>query len=362
MLPLVVLSGSPHQQGLAHGQAARDRIRHNLAVYFDRFQSEAQLNPAEVRARAERYWPVIQAADADYAQALEGVAEGSGEALVDLVALNVRYEILYHQFTAIALADGCSAFALLSERTANGHLVMGQNWDWIPEVQGIVLQTVGEPVDTLAFTEAGIVGGKLGLNSAGLGLAINGLMSADDDWTRLGTPFHVRCHQILRSRSVAEAEAIALAEPRSCSANYLLAQAPGTIVDVETAPDAACRLLPTGGLAIHTNHFMDPAGLGVVEPREESIPRSRHRYKRVSELFGGTAQLTVDDIQGHLRDHVGYPGQSVCRHPDPARVPAERYATVVSAVMDLDDGSLWLSDGPPCTNPYQTFALRPSAA
>ena len=35
---------------------------------------------------------------------------------------------------------------------------------------------------TLAFTEAGIFGGKIGLNSAGLGLAINGITTVDDDW------------------------------------------------------------------------------------------------------------------------------------------------------------------------------------
>lgn len=357
MLPHIRLSGPPRQQGLAHGRLARARIAHNLALYFERFEREGRLSRGEVLERAARYWPVIQAADADYAAALAGVAEGAGEELLAVVALNVRYEILYHQFTAIALVDGCSAFGLLPERSAEGHLVLGQNWDWIPDVQGVVLETEGEPVDVLGFTEAGIVGVKIGLNSAGLGLAINGLMSTADDWERLGPPFHLRCHQMLRQTSVAAAEAIALAQPRACSANYLIGQAPRTVVDVETAPLASCRLLPDDGLAIHTNHFVDPAGLGVVEPREETVPRSRQRYARFGELLGGKARLSVPDLQACLADHVGYPALSVCRHPDPDRPPEERYVTVTSVVMDLDQGRLWLSDGPSCQNPYQVFDL-----
>jgi isopenicillin-N N-acyltransferase like protein len=357
MLPHVILRGSPRQQGRQHGAAARDRVRHNLALYFERFLREGHLERDEVLHRARHYWPVIESADPAYAAALEGLAEGSGADLMDLVALNVRYEILYHQFAALSGADGCSAFALLPERTADGHLLLGQNWDWIPGVQGVLLQTVGDPVDVLAFSEAGIVGGKVGFNSAGLGLAINGLMSTADDWARLGTPFHVRCHQILRCTSLAAAETIALAPPRSCSANYLLACRPAEVVDLETAPATYRRLDPGDGLLLHTNHFLDPADIGVVEPREGTIPRSIHRYGRCQALFGAEGRLSVADVMAHLRDHEGYPRQSVCRHPDPGIPPEERYETIVSVVMDLDAGRMWLSDGPPCASEYAEHQL-----
>jgi isopenicillin-N N-acyltransferase like protein len=357
MLPHVLLTGSPRQQGRQHGQAVRDRVHHNRALYFDRFRREAHIEPDEVLARARQYWPVIQAADPAYAGALEGLAEGSGVDLMDLVALNVRYEILYHQFSARAGVDGCSAFALLPDRTAEGHLLLGQNWDWIPGVQGVLLQTAGESVDTLAFSEAGIVGAKIGLNSAGLGLAINGLMSTADDWARLGLPFHVRCHQILRATTLATAEAVALAKPRACSANYLLARRPAEVVDLETAPATYRRLEPADGMLLHTNHFLDPAVVGVVEPREDTIPRSIHRYTRCQALFSAGDRLAVADVMAHLRDHEGYPRQSVCRHPDPTIPEAERYETVVSVVMDLDARRMWISDGPPCASAYAELAL-----
>lgn len=42
-LPVIQLSGVPYSQGVQHGRALRDRIGHNLAVYFDRFWREANV-------------------------------------------------------------------------------------------------------------------------------------------------------------------------------------------------------------------------------------------------------------------------------------------------------------------------------
>src|SRR5207248_6340613 len=163
--------------------------------------------------------------------------------------------------------DGCTSFGVLPEAAANGHLLLGENWDWIPEVLGAVLHT-REPdgLETLSFTEAGIVGGKIGLNSSGLGLAINGLLSTADDWSRLQSPFHLRCFDILRQRSFEAAKAIVTSTPRACSTNFLIAQTPDHVVDVEAAPESVRELGAIGGCAVHANHFLDPEQLEVVEP------------------------------------------------------------------------------------------------
>ena len=157
-----------------------------------------------------------------YFLALRGVADGSGVPLQDIVVLNMRYELLYFQYGVNALVDGCTSFAVLPRATHTGHLLLGQNWDWIPEVRGAVLHTRDDDgLETLSFTEAGIVGGKIGLNSVGLGLAINGLYTTADDWSRLKTPFHVRCYDILRSRTLEQAMSVVTDTPRACSTNFL---------------------------------------------------------------------------------------------------------------------------------------------
>src|SRR5207302_778077 len=161
---------------------------------------------------------------------------------------------------------GCTAFALAPERTTNGHLLLGQNWDWLPDVWGAIVQTAeADGLATLSFTEAGVFGGKIGLNSAGLGLTINGLTTTDDDWSRPGKPFHLRCYEALRSTTLAAATRAILDGQRACSANFLLAQVPDHIVNLEVAPGTARLARSDAGVFVHTNHFLDPQALEVVE-------------------------------------------------------------------------------------------------
>ena len=360
-LPVVHLTGTAYEQGVQHGQALKDRIAHNLDVYFARFERETGLARPEVLDRARRYAKAIQGQNQDYFDGMRGVADGSGFAPDDIAALQVRYEILYYQFGKNAQSedvDGCTAFAVLPEASANGHLLVGQNWDWIPQVQGAVLHTTDpDGMETLAFTEAGIVGGKIGLSSAGMGLAINGMTSTDDDWSTLAKPFHVRCYEILRARDFDAAVAVVTGESRACSTNFLIAQTPNKVVDIEAAPDKLRMLGCEGGCLVHTNNFTDPAEIGVAEPPNPKRPFSVGRRSRLGELLGAREKIAVEDIEADLRDHVRYP-YGICRHAAEGLEPPEHhYITVTSVIMDLDAKTLRLTDGVPCENEYQTVTL-----
>ena len=357
--PILHVDGTAYDQGRQHGAALRDAIDHNLAVYVERFATEGQLPLAEARARAERYLPRVATHPAF--DAIRGVADGSGHDVLDVLLLNLRYELLYYQFGVCAVPDGCTAFAVLPGASANGHLLIGQNWDWIPQVRGAVLHT-REPdgLETLSFTEAGIVGGKIGLNSAGLGLAINGLLSTADDWSRLQLPFHLRCYDILRSRDLDAAVSIVTRTRRACSANFILAQTPARLVDLEAAPDSLRELAPTDGYLVHTNHFLDPRQLGVEEPPSERRPHSYLRLTRMQSLLDARRPVSVADLEACLRDHDDYP-DSICRHVDQQLPPEEHYITVASAIMDLDERSLRLTDGQPCERLYEGVSLAHTA-
>ena len=356
-LPVVHVDGEPFDQGRQHGIALRDRIADNLDVYYDRFLREGQLGANQARSRAEQFLPLLEGHP--YWDALRGLAEGSEHDLLDLLVLNMRYELLYYQYSVLPVGepDGCTSFAVLPVASANGHLLLGQNWDWIPEVLGAVVHT-REPdgLETLSFTEAGIVGSKIGLNSAGLGLTINGLLSTADDWSRLVVPFHVRCYDILRQRDLTDARDIIVSGARACSANFLLAQVPDQVIDVEAAPDSVCVIAPERGAVVHTNHFFDPESLGIAEPHSERRPHSYTRLARMRELLDARAPVAIGDLETSLRDHDNYP-DSVCRHPNPDDPPEEWCVTVTSVVMDLEERSLRVADGAPCEHLYQGYVV-----
>ncbi len=111
--PVVHVDGDAYDQGLQHGVALRAQITHNLDVYYDRFLREGQLQPEQARARAATYLPVLEGSS--YFEALAGMTKGSGHKLIDLLVLNLRYELLYYQYgvCGIAGADGCTSFAVL---------------------------------------------------------------------------------------------------------------------------------------------------------------------------------------------------------------------------------------------------------
>jgi isopenicillin-N N-acyltransferase like protein len=301
---------------------------------------------------------------------MEGIALGSKTKLLEITALNVRYELMYSQFAKIGLktmprVDGCTAFAAMPEATVNRHLLMAENWDWIPQVEGLFLKirpSTGPEV--LCFTEAGVVGGKIGLNSEGIGLAINGLISNKDDWERLRKPFHVRCWEILGSKTLSEAVSIITRAERSCSANFLVGQqtklGEGKIVDIESAPNATGALSPENGILAHTNHFSNPKQLGVTQILDEERKSTLNRFYRITNLLrqmrNGNGKMNMRKAQEMLRDHGGKP-ESVCRHENRTFPADQRYRTVVSVVMDLYTGQLKATLGSPCETEYQTLRL-----
>jgi isopenicillin-N N-acyltransferase like protein len=369
-LPVLRLKGSPYEIGYNHGKAAQDKIRHNLEVYFRRFKNETELSKEEALARASKYLQVIRRLSPSYARAMEGVAMGANTKLLEITALNVRYELMYSQFAKIGLRPhphpgDCTAFGAMPETTVNRHVLLAQNWDWIPQVEGVFLKirpSTGPSV--LCFTEAGVVGGKIGLNSEGIGLAINGLVSNKDDWGRLRKPFHVRCWEILGSKSLREALTRITRGERSCSANFMVGQqkslGSGTLVDVESAPAATLTVLPENGVLAHTNHFSNPGKMGVRQILDEERRSTLHRFKRINQLLrpfrDGEAKLSFARAETMLRDHDGRP-ESVCRHENFAFPKDERYQTVVSVIMDLYTGQLKATIGSPCLTAHQTLRL-----
>lgn len=376
-LPVVTLRGGPRDQGRVHGEALREEIRHNVDLYLNRFLTDARLERAEVDRRAAAYLEVFGRDSPDYRESMEGIAEASGRTLAEIAMLNARYEILYSAYSAIGMeeaAGGCTAFAASRSVSADGHLRIGQSWDWIPDVRGALLEIASDGLRILAFTEAGIAGGKIGMNSAGIGLVINGLLSSLDDWSRLGTPFHLRTARVLASRTFEEAVTHATGGMHGVSANFLIARGRGEptsgtsdgtgraeqIVDVETSPAGWLSIEPKGGTLAHANHFLDPERLSLWQPLREERASTYQRCARMEQLLArrtSAGPVAAGDLEDFLRDHEGHP-DSICRHSNPQLPPDERTETVFAVLMDLDALEMRYAGGPPCTFTFATRTLN----
>ena len=359
-LPRFTFSGTSYEQGLSHGEALKDSIEQNIDIYLNRFETEAGIGKKELIDNAGIYLDILREQSPEYVNGINGISESSNLDLSEIALLNLRYELLYHALGKRYLnesVDGCTAFGILPEAAENNHLIMGQNWDWIPEVACVLINSRDvDGLQRLAFTEAGIFGGKPGMNSQGVGLAVNGMYTTNDDWARLQKPFHLRCYEILRSKNMDKALGTLTSTARSCTANFIVGHSPQRVVDVELAPDNLRLINPSDGILSHANHFDDPNVLQVSEPPNPRRHLSEYRQKRMETLLYKQKPLNILGIQNILEDHENHP-QSLCRHRDETLPESQHTITKTAMIMDLEEKKMWVTDGQPCTEKFEEFSL-----
>jgi isopenicillin-N N-acyltransferase like protein len=366
------LGPDPRDRGLVHGKAMHASIRDNLATYLARFEVGGSTR-AEVLAEAERWAAFIKADNPDYAEEMAAVAIGSALSLTEIALLNARYEITYCLFSREAdrlnafehppEAEGCTAFGLMPEVTADGRTWIGQNWDWLENIRGrTVIQRVrrsaepsgGKP-DFVGFTEAGIVGCKSGVNAAGIGLCVNGLVTRRDGANGLRKPFHVRCAEVLDAWTFDKAIAPVVQTDRTCSTNYLIGHAEGEIIDIEATPDFCAYIYPSDGIVTHANHLQRETRIS--SEFERISAHSLFRGVRLERLLRRKAGgVDLSTMATALSDHFSYPG-AICRHSDTSLPAPKRVITVAAIAIDLKARVLYTTDGQVCQSAFQAFPL-----
>ncbi|MDO4549189.1 MAG: C45 family peptidase, partial [Clostridia bacterium] len=135
LFPIIVASGTPYEIGFAHGQGAKELIKFTIDTYKAMFWDYSGISWEKACKYARTFIPAIDAYDADYMEEIRGVAEGSGYSIDDILALNVRSEIVF-QGAQVEDTDGCTSFVFTPDITDNGHLIIGQNWDWKESIKG----------------------------------------------------------------------------------------------------------------------------------------------------------------------------------------------------------------------------------
>lgn len=362
------LDGEPFDCGLAHGRALAREVADNVETYLRRFEASG-LDRAAAQAEGACWREAIAAQSPDYAEELRGIAAGSGQTEDTIAMLNARYEIAFLLFGKDARAggprdiDGCSTFGALPEATADGRTYLGQNWDWLAGIHGRAavtrLRRPGKPRQ-ICLTEAGIAGGKMGLNEHGIGLVENGLAGDGDGRNPFEKPFHVRCREVLEADRFDRALTPIVATARVGSANFMIGDAAGEIIDLETSADHVAPLHPRDGILTHSNHFLDPRhGVSLMERISTSTLFRAARLERLLRQRHG--QLDVAAFQEALGDHLSRP-KSICRHPDDSQPAAVRTMTVCSVLLDLDRRVMHVANGPPCENDFVAIALDEKAA
>jgi len=355
--PVVHAAGGPRERGRAYGAAARDRVHRSIELYEAIFRSYTGLPWTDVRGRTGPFAEPIDRYDAQLLPEIEGIAEGAGVDAEDILALNLRTEIMFGLDARAARrgARECTALCAAPSASVDGRVLHAQNWDWKPGARETCVVLVGAPHDRPAFitlVEAGLLA-KCGMNEAGIALTANALTSSRDRGEP-GVPFHAILRSILTSATHAEATATVSRGWRASSANYLISSGDGAAANLEVGPGGPDTVFATVEPALaHANHFLWPdrpfKDLGRIDG-EDSLRRQSVAEDALRE------RADVEVVAGVLRDHVGRPS-SVCAHEEDGVAPENDYVTVASMIMRPSEGEILLTRGNPCDADYERLRV-----
>lgn len=349
--PLIDAAGSPFERGRDYGRGAAERIAVSVAIYEEPLARQG-LPWSTVRAIAGRYLPRLEAFSADLTEEIRGIAAGCERPVEDIVALNARTELLYDKALREGLdslpPDGCTGAIAMPGTTADGHMLHGQNWDWLDACKHsavVVRMTYPDGMRLLTFVEAGILA-RAGMNSHGIAVTGN-FLNTPSRPAEGAVPIPLVRRRVLESATLFGAVGEVLNSPRSFCNNMMISDAAGEAVDLETTPEEAFWELPEQGLLVHSNHFRTQAARARVKDTGlMASPDSIYRDRRVeAHLRQRAGQVTQGDLQAAFADTYGAP-RGVCRSPTPETNERAPTSTVASLIMDTTAGHMWLARAP----------------
>lgn len=408
----VVARGLPYERGVAHGRQAQAKVQENVRYYRrpGKLAHSAELMEAIIQ---HVYKPALEQYYPSGLQEMQGIADGAGVTLDDVILLNSRYDLarLGDEPGSRPATDGdatvretrednaneCTSAVFHHNATMTGDMLTAQNWDMSARLWEndciIYLEVHPDPSENkpslFLVTEAGQLG-RSGMNSAGLGVTANSLMSSadyipypyvdaagvrHDVEVKPMLPISMLRRMILESNHLAEAMTCAYNFPRHVSNNVTVSSAEGFGVCLEVVPDRIYKVYRTQAddrYLVHTNHFVHPGFLArpdihCLYPGGSSWFR-RDRFETNVRPAAQAGALSTKALIAAFSDHISYP-EAICVHPDRNPIDAvighlpgypfrTNSATVACVIYNLTQKQITVCKGPPCQGQFQTFQLE----
>lgn len=358
-IPVVISRGTPYEIGNSHGKAYPDRVWKSYEYNLKSCLERGDVSKEELYRVAQGYIKPVERYNKDYIEEVQGIADGAGMKLEDIMVLNCRTELqklLWNKQDengkyqkAVEGMEACTSVAVTGECTVDGATYVGQNWDnysWSKEclIYHVIQQANGKP--SIAYCgEAGIIT-RSGMNSCGIGDGVNSL-STNAPVNLEGVPLQFLLRGVLDSRNLGEAIDALNGGQNAAVNNILIAHKDNEAVSVEMDTGCSGILSARDGILTHTNHYVVPG-----HPRYPHLDvfkgNSVVRYQRTDKLLraikGG---ISMEDVQRIFSDHGNF-SQSICRHAD-STLPAEKQIeTVFSFLCNLSTLEMDLAPQNPC--------------
>lgn len=352
-IPLLRVSGSHLEMGRQIGEERRESVRRSIEtareLLSDAYE-ELELTWDAAQIQSRKYLPFAQERYPQYVEEMTGIAEGAGVPFEDVSVLNVMEAVTMDALHLVS----CTSMAVNETRTADAHVMVAHNEDWVPEDEDDVYILMAKPDHEppfMAMNYGGLLP-NVGLNAYGIAQLIDTVHPED---SRVGIPRLVVSRAVLAAKSPSDAIKRAVVSHRAAGYNHLIAHESGEIYSVEVSARRYDVLYAHEGYIAHTNNYLSPH-LQEIEYEPEKLIASRVQYYRALRLLRQTDHHTLKTLQAIQQDHVDYPN-SICNHAVVGR-ELDREKTINALVIDLTAREMHIAWGNPCQNQYHTFRLE----
>lgn len=358
------LEGDALERGVANGNLTRELIHHQEIAFMDKLE---EMVPSEsyrgFLKKIVSYFnrKMYLYVPEEYQQEIYGVSR-YGLARYDDFAPGYIRMLYFHGAHDIghALHDlmlvGCTSFAAWGDKTADGNLLVGRNFDFYAgdefgsqKIVAFINPDSGHKF--MMYTWGGMIGAVSGMNEKGLSVTINAGKSK--------IPFKAKDPITLVSREILQyastiREAIEIAKKREVFVSESIMVSSGDenrAVLIEVSPkNFGVYEVPNSDELICSNHFQSDAYQDDRRNQktiEES--HSKYRYDRMKQLVEQDQKLDVPGAVAILRDMKGVDDEALGYGNEKA---VNQLLAHHGIVFQPKDRKVWVS-----ANPYQMGAF-----
>ncbi|WP_316636026.1 C45 family peptidase [uncultured Flavobacterium sp.] len=314
------VEGDPLQIGLTTGALSDSLLKKQEQIFFSKIKD---LIPSKFEQKMLRYFlkwynrKLYSYVPQEYQSEIYGISQYTSHDF-DNIAPQYQRSLYLHAAHDIghALQDlalvGCSSFAAWNEKSENGNLILGRNFDFyvndaFAENKIVAFINPKEGYKFMMITWPGMIGAVSGMNEEGLTVTINASKSEIPMIAK--TPISIVTREILQhAKNIDEAISIAKKRAVFVSESIMVGSAiDNKAVLIEVSPKKMDVYdIPNSDQLICSNHFQ---GDDLKNEKRNQLQiansHSEYRFDRMEELFSENPKINPEIASEILRNTNG---------------------------------------------------------
>jgi len=344
--------GSPSERGYQYGAHHAELVKRLVNAHYDFYATYLNTSKDEALKSASKYVEPTRNYSEDIMKELEGIAEGSGASVDEVMLVAAFNEVFYPK-----LAKACTSFAVRNGAT-DGFTYVGQNNDegldpWLGgDCTTLTRFHQTDAPDALIYTYAGAPA-MMGINSAGLALCINAL---GFDAPKIGVPMLCVVREVFNQKDIDGAVNAIERADRAFALNFVMGT-PKEVANIEANP-LKVETTRSDEALYHANHYMFCPVEGFTESKSpEYMKNSKSRCDRMGDLIEeNKGRLNLALLEEFLRDHENSP-DTICAHPNHNRKRAHWSRTLDGMIYIPEKREAWIAHGNPCESEFEKYTV-----